>query len=160
MATQVTVNAALDSALRRGLSEAGARPKPETTMTQIVEALAATGVTAELLDGILVLRQEQTQFNVAMALKGFAAKPENVRFFVTENDNPKNWTPEMRTKYIRENGPDAWARLANGKPLQPAVKVLDRNMGRADYAQLTRQEKLDFIREFGVSAVEKILGRK
>jgi hypothetical protein len=160
MAIQLGTTAQLDAALRRGFSEVSARPKPETKMTDVIAALAALGVTAELDEGLLVLKQDDKVFNVALCLRGFAAKPENAKFFVTAADDPKTWSAAMRTKYISEHGPDAWGRLVNGKALEPAVKVLDRNMSRADYLSLTTKEKLAFIAEFDADAVSAVMGKR
>ena len=160
MATSITVGAQLDSALRRGFSEVSARPKPETTMSEVVAALGTLGVTATMDDGLLILKQGDTVFHTGQCLRGFAARPEFMKLFVTENDNTRVWTNEMKMQYIREHGADQWARKANTQALEPAVKVLDRNMSAKDYENLTRKERVAFIAEFGADAVSRIFMRR
>jgi len=151
---------ALDSALRRGFSEVSARPKPETTMTQIVEALGALGVTASLDDGLLILKQGDTIFDSRLCLRGFAAKPENQKFFVTAADDPREWSVKMKSDYITKHGADAYGKLVHGTPLEPSVRVLDRNMSKKDYLSLTLREKSAFISEFKADAVTAIMGKR
>jgi hypothetical protein len=156
MSTQIVSNAQLDSLLRRGFSEAGARPKPETTMTQVIEALTTLGVTASVDDGLLILKRDNTVFHTGQCLRGFVARPEFAKFFVTEADDPRNWTNAMKMQFIKEFGADAWARKSNSTALAPTVKVLDVNMSKADYENLTRSERVQFIKEFGADAVSRI----
>jgi hypothetical protein len=157
MAATIGTTAELDSALRRGFSEISVRPKPETKMTDVITALATHGVTAEMEDGILVLKQGDNMFNTAMCLRGLASKAANSALFVTAADNPHDWTTKMKMDFIRENGADAWGRRANGPVLIPAIGVLDPNMSRTDYKNLTREEKIQFIREYGDIAVSRIM---
>jgi hypothetical protein len=152
--------AQLDSALRRGFSEVGARPKPETKMTDVIAGLNSLGVTAEMDAGLLILKQGDTVFNSGLCLRGLAARAEFAHLFVTHADNPHNWTTEMKMQFIREHGADAWARKANGPVLTPTVGVLDQNMSYADYQNLTRQERVAFIREFGDLAVSRIMQKR
>jgi hypothetical protein len=159
MATLGTT-AQLDSALRREFSGIGARPKPETKMTDVIAALATLGVTPAMDDGLLVLKQGDTIFNTGLALRNFANRAEFAHLFVTAADNPHDWTTAMKLDYIREHGADAWARKSNAPVLTPAVGVLDQNMSYADYQNLTRAERVAFIREFGADAVSRIHTKK
>jgi hypothetical protein len=157
MAATIGTSAQIDNALRRAFSEISVRPKPETKMTDVITALATHGVTAEMEDGILVLKQGDNMFNTAICLRGLASKAENSALFVTAADNPHDWTTKMKTDFISQHGADAWARKANGPVLTPSVAVLDANMTRANYQNLTRDEKIQFIREYGDIAVSRVM---
>jgi hypothetical protein len=97
MSTEIKVTSALDSALRRAFSEAGVRVAPHATMTEVVSKFNALGISCEVQDGVLVLSQDTRQFNVALACKAFAAKPENAALFVTERNDPREWNGKQKT---------------------------------------------------------------
>jgi hypothetical protein len=160
MPTEIKVTGALDSALRRAFSDAGIRLRPEAQTTAIVERFNALGISCEVQDGVLVLSQDNRQFNTSLACKGFAAKPENADLFVTAQSNPKEWNAQEKSAYISKNGYAAFEQLVTGKQLDASVKVLDANMSRKDYENLTRKERCAFIAEYGYSAVSVIMGRK
>jgi hypothetical protein len=150
------VSRELDSALRRAFSDASIRVRPETKMTDVLHALEALGVSAAVEDGILVLTQGQTEMNPPKALKNFAHREGNENFFILETVDPKTWTNAKRIAYIREHGSEAYGKICREPVLAPAVRVLDPRMSKADYTQLTRQEKINFVREYGEDAVRRI----
>jgi hypothetical protein len=160
MSTEIKVTAALDAALRRAFSDAGVRVAPSATMTDVVGKFNALGISAEVQDGCLVLKQDTREFNVALACKSFAAKPENAALFITEKNDAREWTGKQKSDYIAANGYDAWQRKITAPQLEPGVKVLDRNMSRKDYLNLTRTERVQFIGAFGAGAVAHIMGKK
>lgn len=160
MSTEIKVTAALDAALRRAFSEAGVRVAPSGTMTAVVAAFNGMGISAEVQDGCLVLKQDTREFNVALACKAFAAKPENAALFVTEQNPASEWTGKQKSDFIAQHGYDAWQRKISGPRLAPGVKVLDQNMSRKDYESLTRAERVQFISAFGAGAVAHIMGKR
>lgn len=160
MATQIGTSAAIDSALRRGFSEASVRLQPDTRMTDVIAALGTIGVTVEVQDGVLVLAQGSTMMNTALALRNFAARPEHTKFFVQHNNDPRKWTLKEKAEYLNDHTVDEYQRLCTGPVLDAGIKTLDANMSRADYAQLTRAEKSAFISEFGIAGVESVMGKK
>ena len=152
----VGVTSAVDSALRRAFSEASVRLAPETKITDVIAALGTLGIVAEITDGVLVLRQDQTQFNTSLALRNFSKRPEHAKFFVQEGQHPAQWSTKTKIEYINKNGEAAYRKLCQSPVLDAGIKVLDPNMRRADYLQLTRQERMSFISEYGDAAVAKI----
>jgi hypothetical protein len=160
MPTEIKVSAALDAALRRAFSDAGVRVAPSATMTEVVSRFNALGISCEVQDGVLVLSQDTRQFNVALACKGFAAKPENAALFVTEQTSTREWNGKQKSAYIAAHGYEAWEAKLNAPQLDPGVKVLDANMSRKDYENLTRSERVRFIDAFGYGAVRVIMGKK
>jgi hypothetical protein len=160
MPTEIKVTAHLDVALRRAFSDAGVRVRPETTMTQVVAGFNALGISVEAQDGVLVLKQDTREFNTVIACRSFASKPEHSGLFVTAQSNPKEWNAQEKSAYISKNGYAAFEQLVTGKQLDASVKVLDANMSRKDYENLTRKERCAFIAEYGAGAVSVIMGRK
>jgi hypothetical protein len=157
MAATIAVTASLDSALRRAFSEASVRLQPDALMSSVIAALEGLGIKVEITDGILCMSQGQTQMNTALALRNFAKRPEYAAFFVLEGSHPKTWTVERRMKYIAENGDDKYRTLWQSPVLQQGLRVLDPNMSRADYSNLTRSEKIAFLREYGSDAAANIM---
>jgi hypothetical protein len=160
MSIEIKTSAALDAALRRAFSEAGVRVAPSATMTDVVSRFNALGISAEVQDGCLVLKQDTREFNVALACKSFAAKPENAALFITEQTSTREWTGKQKSEFIAKYGYNAWENRLNAPQLDPGVKVLDRNMTRKDYLNLTRTERVHFIGAFGAGAVAHIMGKK
>lgn len=158
MAT-IATGAALDRGLRKGFSDAGIRIAPDTTMTAVLEAFKALGITVELQDDILVIAQGGTEFNSARALRGFAAKPEHAKFFILQTGDPRSWTTEQKVEYLKTHNDSDYRRLIQSEPITVGVGALDANMSKADYLRLTRREKLDFISEFGTLAVSRVMAR-
>jgi hypothetical protein len=151
---------AIDSALRRAFSEASVRLQPDTKISDIVAALAALGVTASVQDGVLILAQGETTMHTVLALRGFASKPENAKFFVLSGQHPKTWSHKEKVEYLKTHSDDDYRKLVQQPVLEAGVKTLDPNMSKSEYALLTRAERVAFIREFGDGAVSHILGRK
>src|SRR5579859_3999371 len=118
MSTVIGTSSGLDSALRRAFSDASVRPQPTTTMTSVIEALGAMGVTAEVQDGVLVLRQDQTTFNTSLALRSFAAKPEHQKLFVIASTDPKTWTLAEKAVYLKTHTPEEYAKLCRAPVLE------------------------------------------
>jgi hypothetical protein len=156
MSATIAVTASVDSALRRAFSEASVRLQPDALMSSLIAALEGLGIKVEITDGVLCLSQGATQFNTSLALRNFAKKPEYAAFFVLENDHPKTWTPEHKMRYIAENGDDKYRTLWQSPVLESGVRVLDPNMSKTDYENLTRAERIAFIREYGSDAVGRI----
>jgi hypothetical protein len=160
VSTEIKVSAALDAALRRAFSDAGVRVAPSATMTEVVSRFNALGISCEMQDGCLVLKQDEREFSTALACKGFAARAENVALFITEKTSTQEWTRTQKSEYIAKHGLDAWENRLNAPQLDPGVRVLDRNMSRKDYLNLTRTERVAFITEFGAGAVSHVMGKK
>lgn len=160
MPATIAVTASVDSALRRAFSEASVRLQPDALMSSLIAALEGLGIKVEITDGILCMSQGQTQMNTALALRNFSKRPEYAQFFVLENDHPKTWTVQRRMKYIAENGDAKYRALWQAPALEAGIKVLDPNMSRADYSNLTRQEKIAFLREYGSDAASRIMLNK
>jgi hypothetical protein len=156
----LAISAELDSAFRRAFSEAGVKLQPETKTSDIVSALGNMGVSASIQDDVLLLAQGQTQMNTSLALRSFSTKPENAKFFILETVDPRTWRTAKKIEYIAKHGEQAYRKLVQTPVLEAGVRVLDPNMGRADYQNLTRQEKMEFIRQYGDSAVSRIFLRR
>jgi len=112
MPATIAVSASLDSALRKGFSEASVRVRPDTQMSAIVAALENMGLTVAIQDGTLVMSQGSTTMHTTLALRSLTTKPEFKDFFVLETSDPKTWTNERKMAFIRENGQDAWESCA------------------------------------------------
>jgi len=160
MPAAIAVSAAVDTALRKGFSEASVRLKPDTKISDIVKALEALGLTVAIQDGTLVMSQGSTTMHTTLALRSLTAKPEFAPFFVLETLDPKTWTNARKMAYVTEHGSDAFGKLCSQPVVEAGIKVLDANMGRADYSNLTRSEKLQFIREYGDAAVQRIFQKE
>jgi hypothetical protein len=117
------------------------------------------GVTVEIEDGVLVLRQGATEMHTVKALRGFAQRPEHAKFFVIAGQHPSSWSSKQKVEFLASHSDDEYRALIQTAVLDAGVKVLDPNMSRADYQNLTRKEKVQFIREFGDGAVGRILGK-
>lgn len=160
MAATIAVSASVDSALRRAFSEASVRLQPDALMSSLIAALQGMGIEVTIQDNVLVMRQGATEFNTSLALRNFSKRPENAAFFVLENDHPSTWTPEHKMKYIAENGDDKYRTLWQSPVLEAGIRTMDPNMSRKDYSNLTRQEKIAFLREFGSDAASRIMLHK
>lgn len=160
MSATIAVTASRDSALRRAFSEASVRLQPAALMSSVLAALEGLGIKAEITDGILCLSQGATQMNTALALRNFAKRTEFAAFFVLENDHPKTWTLEHKMRYIAEHGDEKYRTLWQSPVLEAGIRTMDPNMSRLDYANLTRQEKIAFLREFGSDAASRIMLHK
>jgi hypothetical protein len=166
MSATVIAPAVLDAALRRGFSDAGTRLKPSALMSDIIISLSALGITATLQDGILCLQQgASAPMNTALALKSFSQKPEHLGYFVQEGAHPSEWSQAKKIQFLAdhpEDGDRLYAQLLHAPKLAPALRTLDANMDRESYIHgLTSAEKRQFINEFGIAGVEKVMrGRK
>jgi len=159
-AATIGVGAQLDSALRRAFSDASIRLKPDTRMTDVVEALGAMGVTAELEDGnILMLRQGTTELHTVKALRNFVAMPQHEKFIVVEGQHPYTWSLQKKVEYLRTHTAEEYRTLCQSPVLEAGVRVLDANMSREDYDNLTTKEKVQFIREFGAGGVRLVMSK-
>jgi hypothetical protein len=156
MPAAIAVTASVDLALRRAFSEASVRLQPTALMSSVIAALQGMGIEVAITDNILVMRQGQTEFNTSLALRNFSKRPEFAAFFVLENDHPKTWTDEHKIKYIAEHGDEKYRTLWQSPVLESGVRVLDPNMPFSDYENLTRSERIAFIREYGSDAVGRI----
>lgn len=150
------VSRSIDGAVRRAFSEASVRVHPDARMTDIIAALTALGVTVEITDGVLVLRQGETQMNTTLALRNFSKRPESEKFFVLAGAHPKTWSHEQKVAYLRTHSESEYRALIQAPVLEAGIRTMDPNMSKSDYMQLTRGEKIQFIREFGDGAVSKI----
>ena len=159
MSTVLGTTGAIDSALRRAFSEASVRVAPDARTTDIIAALAALGVTATVQDGVLILAQGETTMHTVLALRGFASKPENAKFFVVAGQHPATWSRRQKVEYLASHSDEDYRRLIQTPALEAGVRVLDPNMSKSEYALLTRAERVSFIREFGDGAVSHILGK-
>jgi hypothetical protein len=158
MTTTIGTSAAIDSALRRAFSDSSVRLQPEARTTDIIGALETLGIACTVEDGLLLMRQGSTEMNTNRALRSFAARPEFAKFFVLSTEDPKTWTREQKTEYLRTHSPEEFGRLCS-KPIVATVRVLDANMSRADYANLSVAEKISFINEFGSEGVQRVMGK-
>ena len=158
MTTALGTTSVIDSALRKAFSDASVRVAPTTRMTDIIEALKAMGIGVEVQDGVLVLTQGTTSFNTSLALRNFSIRPEHARFFVLETSDPKTWTTAKKVEYLRTHSADEYAKLCRAPVIEAGIRVLDANMSRHDYENLTRAEKVQFLSEYGDEAARHILG--
>ena len=150
---------AIDSALRRGFSEASVRVAPATKISDVVAALGAMGVTVELQDNVLVMAQSGTEMHTVKALRSFAARPEHTKFFVIDGAHPAQWSREKKIEFLSTHTDDEFRALVQTPVLQAGIRTMDSNMSKSDYLQLTRQEKIAFIGEYGPDAVGRIVGK-
>ena len=160
MTTSIGATKTVDSALRRAFSEASIRIHPDTRMTDVIESLTALGIAVTIQDGVLVLSQDTTTFNTSLALRNFAYKPGNEQYFILETHDPKSWTNERKIAFLKTHTVEEYGRLCSQPVIEAGIRVLDANMSRADYENLTRTEKVAFISEFGADAVSRILRKK
>jgi hypothetical protein len=129
-------------------------------MSSLIAALQGLGIEVGVEDNVLVLKQGQTEFNTSLALRSFSAKPEVAEFFVQEGAHPRQWTREKTLKYLATHSEAEYRALLQAPALEAGVKTLDPNMSRADYLNLTRSEKIAFLREYGSDAAARIMGKK
>jgi len=153
------ITAQVDSALRRGFSEASVRLDPETRITDVLASLETLGITATIQDGVLLLAQGQTQMNTSLALRSFSQRPEFAKFFVQEGQHPYQWSKEKKLDYLSKHSAEEYRALVQRPVLEAGLKVLDPNMSRKDYESLTRQERIQFIREYGANAVSNVMAK-
>lgn len=156
-AAAIGVSGAIDSALRRGFSEASVRLQPEAKISDIVTGLSTLGVTVTVEDGLLTLRQGDTEMVPAKALRTLTTKPEFQKFFVVDGQHPSTWSTRTKIEYLRTHSDDDFRRLIQAPVLEAGVRVLDPNMEKSAYLALTRKEKMQFISEYGDEAVRQIM---
>jgi hypothetical protein len=152
----ISITASVDSALRKAFSEASVRLLPETQMSAIITGLENMGVKVSVEDGLLVLAQGETVMHTGKALRTLATKPEFKRFFVQEGQHPAQWSTEKKIEYLRTHSDEEYRTLIQSPVLESGIRTMDPNMSRKDYGQLTRSERMAFIREFGDDAVRRI----
>jgi hypothetical protein len=111
-------------------------------------------------DNVLVMRQGATEFNTALALRSFSQKPEFAEFFVVEGAHPSQWSTTKRIEYLRTHSDDQYRALLQAPVLQAGIRTMDPNMAKTDYKNLTRSEKIAFLREYGSDAAARIMGKK
>ena len=128
-------------------------------MTDIIESLKVMGIGAEVQDGVLVLTQGATSFNTSLALRNFSIGPEYAKFFVLETSDPKTWSLAKKADYLRTHSSDDYGKLLCGPVVEAGIRVLDANMSRHDYLNLTRAEKCAFLSEFGDGAARRIMAK-
>lgn len=156
MPATIGISSSVDSALRKGFSEASVRPKPDAQMSALVAALENMGVTVSVEDGLLVLAQGATTMHTGKALRTLATKPEFKDFFVQEGQHPSTWTTEKKIEYLRAHSDTEYGKLCATPVLESGLRTLDPNMSKTDYENLTRAERIQFIREYGSDAVGRI----
>lgn len=156
MAATIAVSASVDSALRRAFSEASVRLQPTALMSSVIAALEGLGIKVEITDGVLCLSQGATQMNTSLALRNFAKRPEFAGFFVIDGAHPSQWSTERKIEYLRTHSDEDFRNLLQQPVLESGIRALDPNMSRKDYANLTRAERMAFIREFSDDAVRRI----
>lgn len=153
----IGVEAAVDLALRRAFSEASVRLQPDTLISDLIKALGTLHVRCDIEDGLLILKQDDTELHTHKALRSFSQRPEFQKFFIIETDDPKTWTQERKLKYIREHGDLAYGKLCASPVLEAGIRTLDPNMSKTDYLNLTTKERVLFIRTYGDKAVSAIM---
>jgi len=126
-------------------------------ISNVLAALTALGITATIEDSVLVLRQGETNFNTSLALRNFSKRPEYKDFFVQEGQHPSTWSQEQKIAYLRNHSEEEYRRLIQSPVLEAGIKTMDPNMSRKDYSNLTRAEKIAFLREFGSDAAGRIM---
>jgi len=151
------VGAAIDSALRHGFSDASVRLMPETRVSDVVKALEVLGITVEMQDGTLVLKQGEMTLHTVLSLRNFAKRTESGKFFVQEGQHPNTWSRERKVEFLRTHSDDEYRALLQSPVLEAGIKTLDPNMSRSEYLGLTRKEKQLFIREYGADTVGRIM---
>ena len=160
MPAAIAVSATVDSALRRAFSEASVRLQPDALMSSLIAALEGLGIKVEITDGVLCLSQGQTQMNTSLALRNFSKRPENVAFFVIDGAHPSQWSKERKIEYLSTHTDEQYRALIQSPVLDAGVRTMDPNMSRKDYSNLTRSEKIAFLREFGSDAASRIMQKK
>jgi hypothetical protein len=160
MTTTFGITRELDAALRNGFSQVGARIAAGTQMTTVVSALNALGISCEVEDGILSLKDGTREFNVSQALRSFANKPEHSGLFVNDHCDPKSWSLAQKRDFIAKHGLAAWEKKISTPVARTDVKPLDPNMPYEDYENLSRQERVAFIEAYGDDAVRRIYSRR
>ena len=157
MPATIGTPAELDRILRKNFSDCGIRVAPDARMTDVLESFKSLGVSVAVEDGLLVLSQGSTVFHTGQALKGFAAKTENARFFVLQSGDPRRWDVSQKVDYLRTHSDSDYRRLIQQGSITVGIGAMDANMCRSDYLKLTTQEKLAFIAEFGADAVGHVM---
>jgi hypothetical protein len=110
-------------------------------------------------DGVLVLSQLGTEMHTIKALRTFASKPENAKFFVIDGAHPSQWSTKKKIEYLSDHTDDEFRALVQSPVLEAGIRTLDPNMSAADYKKLTRSEKIAFIAEYGDLAVSRVIGK-
>lgn len=153
----IGVTGAVDTALRRAFSEASVRVKDDTKLSDVLAAMKTLGIECTVEDGLLMLKQGDTELHTHKALRNFSKRPECARFFVLATDDPRTWTMQQRIEFVRLHGADAYGKLLVKPVLDGGIRTLDPNMSRTDYLNLTLKEKTLFLREYGDEAARNIM---
>lgn len=156
MPATISVSSSVDSALRRAFSEASVRLQPDALMSSIIAALEGLGIEISIQDDVLVMQQGATQMNTSLALRNFAKRPEYAQFFVLEGNHPTQWSREKKIEFLKTHSDEEFRAMLQAPVLEQGIKCLDPNMSRQSYEQLTRSERMQFIKEYGSDAVGRI----
>ena len=80
--------------------------------------------------------------------------------FVIDGAHPSQWSKERKIEYLSTHTDEQYRALIQSPVLDAGVKTMDPNMSRKDYSNLTRSEKIAFLREFGSDAASRIMQKK
>lgn len=152
--------AELDRQVRISFSGLKIRLAPNTKVSDIIDTLQKEhGVAASAADGLLSLRQNDSEASTGRVLRAFAE--QHPQFFITEQDDVSKWSTQQKTSFIAKHGVDAFtAKVSQQSNSRAAVGVLDPGMSAQDWKSLTTAEKTAFIREHGDTAVSRIMARR
>lgn len=159
-AATIGISNALDGAFRKACSDAGVRLKPGASISAIIAAFEAMGITSSVDQGLLVLQQGTTFLHPGLSLRTFASKKENEVHFVTSGSHPSTWEPEQKVAYLRTHTADEYGKLLRQPVLEPGIRTLSLDMTSDQYKNLTPEEKVQFVREYGSDGVSRVMRNK
>ena len=90
------------------------------------------------------------------ALRSLATRAEFKDFFVQEGAHPSTWTQQKKIEFLRTHTEEEYRAALQAPVLEAGLKTMDPNMTRTAYENLTRAERMAFIREYGSNAVGRI----
>jgi len=157
----------LEQSLRILLSQAGVRPSPEFSASELVRRFASDfQVTVTETNGCAEFTQNGQPASAGTLLKAFSLKEGNRDLFIVPDGIPRSREDfhgdvKAMTAFITKNGGHAFERLMSQPYLKPNVATMNFDeMDAATYRSLTRKEKMAIIDAVGPYGVECIMARK
>jgi hypothetical protein len=155
----------LHRAVTQTLRACGIRLRPDAQIGELTTYLEKQGVILGTVGQQLTATMNGTPADVATVLTALTSKPELKKNFVVPTAEVTHLSDlvdaQSKSAFISANGFDAYSKLVSESKTPKLGPVnLSPDATRADAQRWTRQEKVDFITQYGDAAYATILARK
>jgi hypothetical protein len=152
------------AALQSSFRALGIRLHPNANVTSLYSALVSAGIELTADGALLSATQNGQPINIATSLRALVSKPETRANFVQEGAGVQHLSDldkQGRSDYIRDHGFDAFQKLVadSRSPKLRSDVELGPDAKAKDVKQWTRDEKTQFINQWGFPAYQRCVGR-